>query len=57
VKVFDKNGNQIVTLINQKQSPGKHEIEFDATGLPAGLYYCRLIVGEYSQTKKMIMIN
>ena len=55
--VFDINGNKIATFINQKQSPGKYEVEFDAGGLPAGIYYCWLRVGKYSQTKKMVLIN
>ena len=55
--VFDINGKEVATLINQKQSPGKYEVEFDAGELPSGIYYCRLTVGKYSQTRKMILIS
>ncbi|MCD4697023.1 MAG: T9SS type A sorting domain-containing protein [Bacteroidales bacterium] len=57
LRVFDINGKEVATLINQKQPPGNYEVEFNAEGLPAGVYYYRLTVGEYSQTKKMVLMK
>ena len=55
--VFDILGNEVATLINQKQAPEEYEVEFDGSGLPAGIYYYRLTVGKYSQTKKMVLLH
>ena len=55
LKVFDINGKEITTLVSQKQSAGEHKVTFDARGVPAGVYYYRIVVGNYFQTKKMII--
>ena len=54
-KVLDITGKEITTLVNEKQQPGKYEVEFNADGLPTGVYYYRLTVGKNTQTKKMII--
>ncbi len=55
--VYDILGNETATLVNQKQPPGEYEVEFDGSGLPSGIYYYRLRVGKYSQTKKMVLVR
>lgn len=53
--VYDILGNEITTLVNDKKVAGEYEVEFDATGFPAGIYYYQLTVEDYAQTKKMII--
>ena len=53
--VYDILGNEVTTLVDDKKVKGEYEIDFDATGLPAGIYYYQLTIGHYSQTKKMII--
>ena len=55
LKVYNMLGQEIRTLANEKQFPGEYEVEFNAQGLPAGVYYYRLTIGKYSQTRKMIL--
>jgi hypothetical protein len=57
LKVFDVLGKEITTLVNEKQNPGYYEVGFDATNLPGGIYFYKLIVGDYSETKKMVLIK
>ncbi len=57
LKVYDSLGREIKTLINKPMQPGEYEVEFDATGLPSGVYFYRLSSGSFSQTRKMLLIK
>ena len=53
--VFDMKGSAVKTLVNKVQKAGEHEVEFNATGLPSGIYYYRLVNGKNVRTRKMIL--
>ena len=57
LKIYDVLGNETATLLNEKQSAGSYEAVFDATGLPSGIYFYQLRVGENVQTKKMVYLK
>lgn len=58
LKVYDVLGNQIATLVDEVKEAGNHEVEFDATILPSGVYYYRLQAGkDFVQTRKMLLLK
>ena len=57
LKVYDVLGNVVMTLINEDLSVGKYEVKFDGKELPSGIYFYRLTVDDYSESKKMILIK
>ena len=57
LKVYDLLGKEIVTLVNEVKQPGIYEVAFDASALASGVYYYRLKVGEFTETKKMILLR
>ena len=61
LKVYDKMGKEIVTLVNEYKPVGKHETEFNAAstsgGLPSGVYFYKLQAGNFVETKKMILLK
>jgi hypothetical protein len=57
INVYDVLGKEIKTLLNEYKQAGTYEIEFDATSLPSGVYFYRMISGNYSETKKMILLR
>jgi photosystem II stability/assembly factor-like uncharacterized protein len=57
INVYDILGKEIKTLLNEYKQAGTYEIEFDATSLPSGVYFYRMISGNYSETKKMILLR
>lgn len=57
LKVFDILGKEVATLVNQDLQPGTYETTFDASNLTSGIYYYKLTAGNYSATKKMILIK
>ncbi len=57
LKVYDVLGNEISTLVNEEKPAGSYEVKFDASGLSSGVYFYRLQVGEFVQTRKMILLK
>ncbi|MCF8239873.1 MAG: T9SS type A sorting domain-containing protein [Melioribacteraceae bacterium] len=57
LRVYSILGEEITTLVNEAKQPGTYEVEFDAAKLPSGVYFYRLNAGDYSETKKMILIR
>ncbi|MBK8944725.1 MAG: T9SS type A sorting domain-containing protein [Ignavibacteriae bacterium] len=55
--IYDILGKEVATLVNENQSAGEYEVNFSASNLSSGTYIYRLQVGEFSQTKKMILIK
>jgi hypothetical protein len=60
LKVYDVLGNEVATLVNEESATGgagSYEVEFNATGLPSGIYFYQLRTGEFIETKKMILLK
>ncbi|MCX8105743.1 MAG: T9SS type A sorting domain-containing protein [Ignavibacterium album] len=57
LKVFDVLGNEVATLVSEQLTPGIYQHNFDATNLSSGVYYYKLQAGNYSETKKMILMR
>jgi hypothetical protein len=59
LKVYDLLGKEIVTLINEEKPAGNYNIQFDAAkyNLPSGIYFYTLKAGDYTSSKKMILIK
>ncbi|MGH2574562.1 MAG: T9SS type A sorting domain-containing protein, partial [Ignavibacteria bacterium] len=57
LKVFDVLGREVAVLVNDRLKPGSYEIDWNASGYPSGVYLYKLSAGEYTETKKMILIK
>ena len=57
LKVYNILGKEIETLVNEKLNPGSYEVTFNASQYPSGVYFYRLQVGDYNETKKMLLIK
>lgn len=55
--IFNLTGQKIGTLVNSYHAAQKHEIDFNAENLPAGLYFYRLHGQTFSQSEKMILFR
>jgi uncharacterized Ntn-hydrolase superfamily protein len=55
--VYDVLGNQVATLVDEFRPAGKYKVEFDAAKLPSGIYFYKLQVENFLDTKKMILIK
>jgi hypothetical protein len=62
LKIYDSLGNDVSTLVNEEKQPGVYEVEFDShsdesQNLSSGIYFYQLKAGQYSETKKMILLR
>ncbi len=57
LKVYDVLGNVIATLVNEENSAGNYNVEFNAKELSSGIYFYSLSLGNFFSTKKMILIK
>ncbi len=57
ITVYDLLGEKVKTLVHQNQEAGFYKIEFDASNLQSGIYFCKSKVGKMIQTKKMVLIK
>jgi hypothetical protein len=55
--IYDITGKKITTLVNEKLNPGTYEVTFDGSNLPSGIYFYKLNAGNFSETKRMILIK
>jgi pimeloyl-ACP methyl ester carboxylesterase len=57
LKVYDILGNEIATLVNKEKSAGSYLVEWNATGLPSGVYFYQFKTEWFIETKKMVLIK
>jgi hypothetical protein len=55
LRVYDLLGREIALLVNEERSAGEYKTVFDGKNLSSGVYFYRLLAGEFSQTKKFIL--
>lgn len=57
LKIYDILGNEVATLVDEYREAGSYNVEFDASGLPSGIYYYKLTAGSFSDVKKMMVVK
>ncbi|MCX6152339.1 MAG: M14 family zinc carboxypeptidase [Ignavibacteriales bacterium] len=57
LKIYDVLGNEVADLVNEKKPSGIYQFEFNANSLSSGIYYYKLVAGNFSETKKMIILK
>jgi hypothetical protein len=57
LKIYDICGREITTILNERKSPGLYEVSFDGSDLPSGIYFYKLIINNFTDTKKMILVK
>lgn len=57
IVVSDILGREIKEVVNTVQASGYHSIVFEAADLPSGIYFYRLSAGDFSDTKKMLLVK
>ncbi len=57
LSIFDVTGKTVDKLVDESIDAGTYEVKWNATSKPSGVYFYRLETGEYSSTKKMIVVK
>lgn len=57
VKIYDAIGNEVETLVNEKQSAGTYSFNWSANNFPSGIYFCKMKAGNFTDVIKMILLK
>jgi hypothetical protein len=57
LNVYNVLGQVVATLVNQVEQAGYKTVQFDVKNLSSGLYFYRLSAGQFSETRKMLIVR
>lgn len=57
LSVYDILGRKVAVLVNGEQNIGNYTVEFDASTLSSGVYFYRLLSGNFVDTKKLVLLR
>ena len=57
LKIYDILGREVAQLVNEEKSAGTHEVKFNGTNLSSGIYFYRITSGNFTQTKKLMLLK
>jgi hypothetical protein len=55
--VFNVAGERVATLVDEVRGEGPQTVIFDAAGLSSGIYFYRIIAGDFKETRKMMLLK
>jgi len=55
--VFNVMGEEVATLVNGVMQAGGHTVSWNAASMPTGVYFYQLESGNFSQTKKLLLVK
>ena len=57
LKIYDLLGREVAILVEGEKDAGVYRTQWNAKGVPSGIYLCRLQTSQYEQTQKMLMVK
>ncbi|MDI6766368.1 MAG: T9SS type A sorting domain-containing protein [Bacteroidota bacterium] len=57
ITIFNLFGMEVQTIVSETLPSGDHSVEWNATGLPSGIYFYRMQSGLFTQTKKLLLLR
>ena len=57
LKIYDLLGKEVIKLVDDKLNPGTYNIVWNAINYSSGVYFYKLIAGDYTVTKKLVLIK
>ena len=57
LSIFNILGVKVATIVNEYQTIGEYEVKFDCSTLSSGIYFYKIENGNFSETKKLILLK
>lgn len=57
LEIYNLLGEKVIRYEGERRQSGYHEYEFDASGLRSGIYFYRIRAGDFTLTKKMLLLK
>ncbi|MBK7158599.1 MAG: T9SS type A sorting domain-containing protein [Ignavibacteria bacterium] len=57
MKIYDNIGREVKSIINEFKDAGFYTVEFNGSNFASGIYYYKLETGNFTATKKMVLLK
>lgn len=57
LKLYDVLGNELQTVVHETQTPGNYRVRVNFAGLPAGVYFYQMEMGNARQVRKLVVVR
>ena len=57
LKIYNILGQEVATLVDEVQEPGYHTVKWNARDMVSGVYFYRLTWGDFTATKRMVLMK
>jgi hypothetical protein len=57
LKVYDMLGQEVAVLADAYQDAGRKSVEWNASGVGSGVYFCRIVAGDYTTARKLVVLK
>ncbi|MBK6913367.1 MAG: T9SS type A sorting domain-containing protein [Ignavibacteriales bacterium] len=57
IEIYNIVGQRVKELLLGQKEAGYHKVEFNGAGLPSGIYLYKMTAGNFSESKKMILLK
>ena len=57
LKIYDILGSEVATLVNEQKAAGKYVVNFNARSLASGIYIYKIQSGEFTASKKLLLLK
>jgi hypothetical protein len=57
LEVYNTLGQKVATLVDSKQQAGYRSVVLDASEVSSGLYFYKLTAGDFTETKRMMLVK
>lgn len=55
--IYDILGREVARLVNEQLKPGTYEVEWNGSNYPSGVYFYKIIAGDFNAVKKMVLVK
>jgi photosystem II stability/assembly factor-like uncharacterized protein len=57
LSIYDLLGREVINLIDEEKPAGEYETTWNASSYPSGVYFMRMQAGEFSETRKVVLMK
>lgn len=57
LKIYNLLGREVATLVDQQMPSGTHQTTWNAQGMTSGVYFYKISIGNFSNIRKMILLQ
>jgi len=57
LEVYNLLGKKVATLVDAEEQAGYRSVSWDGSGVSSGIYFYKLMAGDFTETKRMMLIK